>query len=173
MLDLLRSPSFRWLIVVASLNLGSHATHDSFAMIAGNAAGVSPAAGSALWSESVAAEVIVFVAVGPFLLRHLTPESAMAISAVACVVRWDLLARSSSSTVPIAIAEPLHGVARWPNERTPGLSHRHCQASWAKREMQARWRRRRVLRCSRGISYWTLVAVVGDSMDWIGGAIVF
>ena len=65
-LDLLRSPSFRWLIVVASLILGSHVMHDSFAMIAWNAAGISPAVGSALWSESVAAEVIVFVAVGHF-----------------------------------------------------------------------------------------------------------
>ena len=69
-LDLLRSPSFRWLIVVASLILGSHAMHDTFAMIAWNAAGISPVAGSVLWSESVAAEVIVFVAVGPFLLRR-------------------------------------------------------------------------------------------------------
>ena len=34
-LDLLRSPSFRWLVVVASLILGSHAMHDTFAMIAG------------------------------------------------------------------------------------------------------------------------------------------
>ena len=75
--DLLRSPSFRWLIVVASLILGSHAMHDSFAMIGWNAAGISPVVGSALWSESVAAEVIVFVVLGPFLLRHLTPESAM------------------------------------------------------------------------------------------------
>ena len=109
-LDLLRSPSFRWLIVVASLILGSHAMHDSFAMIAWNAAGISPAVGSALWSKSVAAEVIVFVAVGPFLLRHLTPEIAMAVSAVACLLRWGLLAQSSSSTVAIAIAEPLHGL---------------------------------------------------------------
>ena len=109
-LDLLRSPSFRWLIVVASLILGSHAMHDSFAIIAWNAAGISPAASSALWSESVVAEVIVFVAVGPFLLRHLTPESAMAVSAVACLLRWGLLAQSSSSAVAIAIAEPLHGL---------------------------------------------------------------
>ncbi len=109
-LDLLRSPSFRWLIVVASLILGSHAMHDSFAMIAWNAAGISPVAGSALWSESVAAEVIVFVVVGPFLLRHLTPESAMAISGVACLLRWGLLTQSSNTTVAIAVAEPLHGL---------------------------------------------------------------
>ena len=107
-LDLLRSPSFRWLIVVASLILGSHVMHDSFAMIAWNAAGISPAVGSALWSESVAAEVIVFVAVGPFLLHRLKPEIAMAVSATACLVRWALLAESTS-IVAIAAAEPLHG----------------------------------------------------------------
>ena len=107
-LDLLRSPSFRWLIVVASLILGSHAMHDSFAMIAWNAAGISPAVGSALWSESVAAEVIVFVVVGPLLLRRLKPEIAMAVSAMACLVRWGLLAESSS-ILAIAAAEPLHG----------------------------------------------------------------
>jgi MFS transporter, PPP family, 3-phenylpropionic acid transporter len=108
--DLLRSPSFRWLIVVASLILGSHAMHDSFAMIGWNAAGISPVVGSALWSESVTAEVIVFVVLGPFLLRHLTPESAMAVSAVACSLRWGLLAESSGSIVTIAAAEPLHGL---------------------------------------------------------------
>ena len=108
-LDLLRSPSFRWLIVVASLILGSHAMHDSFAMIAWNAAGISPVAGSVLWSESVAAEVIVFVAVGPFLLRRLTPEIAMVVAAVASLVRWGLLAESSNIIV-IAAAEPLHGL---------------------------------------------------------------
>jgi PPP family 3-phenylpropionic acid transporter len=83
--------------------------HDSFAMISWNAAGISPAASSALWSESVVAEVIVFVAVGPFLLRHLTPEGAMSVSAVACLLRWGLLAQSSSVVV-IAVAEPLHGL---------------------------------------------------------------
>ena len=108
-LDLLRSPSFRWLIVVASLILGSHAMHDTFAMIAWNAAGVSPVAGSVLWSESVAAEVIVFVTVGPFLLRRLTPEIAMVVAAVASLVRWGLLAESSNIIV-IAAAEPLHGL---------------------------------------------------------------
>jgi PPP family 3-phenylpropionic acid transporter len=108
-LDLLRSPSFRWLIVVASLILGSHAMHDTFAMIAWNAAGVSPVAGSVLWSESVAAEVIVFVIVGPFLLRRLTPEIAMVVAAVASLVRWGLLAESSNVIV-IAAAEPLHGL---------------------------------------------------------------
>ena len=108
-LDLLRSPSFRWLVVVAALILGSHAMHDSFAMIAWNATGISAAAGSVLWSESVAAEVVVFVAIGPFLLRRLSPETAMVVSAIASMVRWGLLAQSSN-IVALALAEPLHGL---------------------------------------------------------------
>ena len=34
----------------------------------------------------------------------------MAVSAVACLLRWGLLAQSSSSAVAIAVAEPLHGL---------------------------------------------------------------
>jgi PPP family 3-phenylpropionic acid transporter len=34
----------------------------------------------------------------------------MAVSAVACLLRWGLLAQSSSGAVAIAIAEPLHGL---------------------------------------------------------------
>jgi PPP family 3-phenylpropionic acid transporter len=97
------------LIVVASLILGSHAMHDSFVMIAWSGAGISPAAGSILWSESVAAEVIVFLAIGPLLLRRLTPETAMAVAATAALVRWGLLGENSNIIV-IAIAEPLHGL---------------------------------------------------------------
>ena len=109
-LDLLRSPSFRWLIVVASLILGSHAMHDSFAMIAWNAAGISPVAGSALWSESVAAEVIVFVAVGPFLLRRLTPEIAMADLGRGVLGALGVVGGEFQHFIVIAIAEPLHGL---------------------------------------------------------------
>ena len=44
----------------------------------------------------------------PFLLHRLKPEIAMAVSATACLVRWALLAESTS-IVAIAAAEPLHG----------------------------------------------------------------
>src|SRR5262245_57828073 len=57
---LLGMPSFRRLVVVAALVLGSHAMHDGFAMVRWNAAGISPAAASVLWSESVVAEVAIF-----------------------------------------------------------------------------------------------------------------
>src|SRR5512132_200967 len=61
---LLRLPRFRPLVLVAALVLGSHAMHDAFAVIRWRAAGVSPAIVSVLWSESVAAEALVFFLLG-------------------------------------------------------------------------------------------------------------
>src|SRR5262249_23269683 len=57
---LLRMPLFRRVMLVSALVLGSHAMHDTFAVIRWSGAGVTPAMVSALWSESVAAEVLVF-----------------------------------------------------------------------------------------------------------------
>src|SRR6185503_17207377 len=68
--DLLRTPLFRRVMLVAALVLGSHAMHDAFAVIRWGAAGVTPAMASVLWSESVAAEVVVFFAIGPPLVKR-------------------------------------------------------------------------------------------------------
>ena len=65
---LLRIAQFRNLVIVAAMILGSHAMHDAFAVIRWSAAGISPATASLLWSESVAAEVLVFFVVGPALV---------------------------------------------------------------------------------------------------------
>jgi len=105
---LLRMPAFRRLVAVAALVLGSHAMHDSFAMVRWNAAGIGPAAGSVLWSESVAAEVVVFLLIGPPLLERLGPSGAAALAALAGLVRWTTMA-STTSTVALAVVQPLHG----------------------------------------------------------------
>ncbi|MBV9968685.1 MAG: MFS transporter, partial [Xanthobacteraceae bacterium] len=75
--SLLRRPQFRLLLVIAALVLGSHAMHDSFAVIRWEAAGITPATASLLWSESVAAEVVVFVLLGPRLLDRIGATRAM------------------------------------------------------------------------------------------------
>src|SRR5688572_19918764 len=82
-LILLRLPLFRNLVLVAALILGSHAMHDAFAVIRWIATGISPATASLLWSESVAAEVLVFFVIGPALVTRLTPAGALAIAALA------------------------------------------------------------------------------------------
>jgi MFS transporter, PPP family, 3-phenylpropionic acid transporter len=108
-LDLLRMPTFRRVMLVSALVLGSHAMHDAFAVIRWGAAGVTPTAASVLWSESVAAEVLVFFLVGPALVRRLSPAGAVALAATAGVVRWVVMALTAD-VVALALVQPLHGL---------------------------------------------------------------
>jgi MFS transporter, PPP family, 3-phenylpropionic acid transporter len=107
---LLQLPQFRLLLIIAALVLGSHAMHDSFAMIRWQAAGITPPTASLLWSESVAAEVLVFVALGPWLLHRIAASTAMALAAAAGAVRWSVFAMTANVTA-VALAEPLHGLS--------------------------------------------------------------
>jgi PPP family 3-phenylpropionic acid transporter len=106
---LLRMPLFRRVMLVSGLVLGSHAMHDTFAVIRWSAAGVTPAMASALWSESVAAEVLVFFLIGPPLLTRLRPAGVLAVAAAAGVMRWVAMA-SSTSVMALALVQPLHGL---------------------------------------------------------------
>jgi MFS transporter, PPP family, 3-phenylpropionic acid transporter len=105
---LLALPTFRRLVVIAALVLGSHAMHDSFAVIRWSAAGIGPATASVLWSEAVAAEVIVFFLLGPALVDRLGPAGAMAAAAAAGVLRWVVMA-VTADVVALALVQPLHG----------------------------------------------------------------
>src|SRR5437763_99097 len=106
---LLRLPRFRMLVLVAALILGSHAMHDAFAVIRWRAAGVSPAMASVLWSEAVAAEVLVFFLIGPALVTWLTPAGALAVAALAGLLRWTVMAQSAA-VLALALVQPLHGL---------------------------------------------------------------
>jgi PPP family 3-phenylpropionic acid transporter len=107
-LTLLRIAPFRNLVLAAALVLGSHAMHDAFAVIRWSAAGVSPSTASLLWSEAVAAEVLVFFFVGPMLVARLTPAGAIALAALAGGLRWAVMAQTSEVTA-LALVQPLHG----------------------------------------------------------------
>jgi PPP family 3-phenylpropionic acid transporter len=106
--ELLRIAPYRNLVLVAALVLGSHAMHDAFAVIRWSAAGISPATSSLLWSEAVAAEVIVFFLVGPALVSRLAPAGAMALAAAAGMVRWTVMAQTTD-VLALALVQPLHG----------------------------------------------------------------
>ena len=106
---LLQLSRFRTLVLVAALILGSHAMHDAFAVIRWSAAGVSPATVSVLWSESVAAEVLVFFIIGPTLVTWLTPAGALAVAALAGMLRWTVMAQSAE-VIALALVQPLHGI---------------------------------------------------------------
>jgi MFS transporter, PPP family, 3-phenylpropionic acid transporter len=106
---LLRLPLYRRVVLVAALILGSHAMHDSFAVIRWGAAGISPAIAGVLWSLSVAAEVVVFLFLGRRLLDRFGPAGAAAIAAFAGIVRWATMAETAS-VAALAAVEPLHGL---------------------------------------------------------------
>jgi PPP family 3-phenylpropionic acid transporter len=107
--NLLRVPVFRRLMLVSALVLGSHAMHDTFAVIRWRNAGVSPAIASLLWSESAAAEVVVFFFVGPVLVNCLSPAGAMALAAGAGVLPWVVISVTTDVTA-LALVQPLHGL---------------------------------------------------------------
>jgi MFS transporter, PPP family, 3-phenylpropionic acid transporter len=106
---LLRIADFRRVMLVSTLVLGSHAMHDTFAVIRWSATGVSSTAVSLLWSESVAAEVVVFFLVGPSLVRRLGARGVMALAATAGFIRWVVVA-STTDVTALALVQPLHGL---------------------------------------------------------------
>ena len=106
---LLRLPLYRKMVLLAMLILGSHAMHDSFAMIRWSRAGISPGTSGILWSLSVAAEVVVFLLVGRPLLDRIGPAGAAMLSAGAGVVRWVVMAETAWLPA-VAAVEPLHGL---------------------------------------------------------------
>ncbi len=102
-------PAFRRVVLAAALVLGSHAMHDAFAVIRWRDAGIGAPAISVLWSEAVAAEVLVFFFLGPRLLAWLTPAGAIALAAASGIVRWSVMASTALPSV-VALVQPLHGL---------------------------------------------------------------
>ncbi|MHC2105865.1 MFS transporter [Methylobacterium sp. CM6246] len=108
--DLLRLPRFLRVVFAASLVVGAHAMHDGFAMILWRAAGIGAGTAGLLWSGSVAAEVLVFLFAGPWLLARIGLPAGIAVAALAGALRWAALA--STTAIPVlAGAEVLHGLS--------------------------------------------------------------
>ena len=109
LLAVLAVPVFRRVMIVAALIGGSHAMHDGFEVIRWRAAGMGTDAAGLLWSESVAAEVLVFFVLGPRLIARLGLHGAAMLAGAAGVVRWGVAAQTAA--VPaMALVEPLHGL---------------------------------------------------------------
>src|SRR5206468_2894720 len=106
---LMQIGAYRRVLVIAALILGSHALHDTFAVIRWREAGIESGTASLLWSESVASEVLVFFLLGPFLLHRLGPALAATLAGAAGVLRWIILG-ASPDLFWVSLAEPLHGL---------------------------------------------------------------
>ena len=108
LMKLLREPTYRTILIVAGLIMGSHAMSDAFAVIRWRETGISGALVSVLWSVSVLAEVAVFFLLGPFLLKRLGPAGCAAVSASAGILRWSVMAMTAAIPVMLAV-QALHG----------------------------------------------------------------
>lgn len=105
----LEIPLYRRILLVAALVFGSHALHDSFAVIRWRESGISPELISFLWSESVAAEVLVFFVIGRPILDRVGPAHTAALCAGAGLLRWGVMAQTT--WVPaLMLVQPLHGL---------------------------------------------------------------
>lgn len=108
-LALLGIARFRNLVLAAALILGSHAMHDAFAVIRWTSAGVSASSASMLWALAVLAEVVVFFVAGPVLIARLTPAGAIALAALAGMLRWAVMAQTAALPA-LVLVQPLHGI---------------------------------------------------------------
>lgn len=106
--DVLRIPVYCWTLVIAALVYGSHALHDSFAVIRWSDAGTSSIVISLLWSEAVIAEVAVFLFLGPRLPRSGGTNVLAALSASLGILRWSVEG-ATTSVIGLAMVQPLHG----------------------------------------------------------------
>lgn len=106
---LLKLAPFRIVIIVSALVYGSHALYDAFAVIRWSAAGLPAPVISALWAEAVAAEVVVFLLIGPWLLDRLGARGAAVLAAIAGTVRWSAMGFTNSIPL-LAVLQPLHGL---------------------------------------------------------------
>src|SRR4051794_20814944 len=97
---LFRRRAFVRVVLIAALVHGSHAMYDSFAVIRWTDVGIAPATTAVLWSESVAAEVLVFLFLGPRLLRLLNPAGALAVSAGFRLLRFGGMGQTARWTAP-------------------------------------------------------------------------
>ena len=107
--ELLAIAPFVRILLVAGLVIGSQSMSDTFAAIHWRQAGISPSIIGALWSEAVTSELIVFLAVGPVLLRLLGPSRCATLGALAGIVQWGSLA-STTDPALLALSQPLHGL---------------------------------------------------------------
>jgi len=96
-------------MALAALVMSSHVLHDGFEVLRWEDGGIGAGAAGLLWSEGVLAEVVVFVVLGPTLLRWLGPAGSAALAAGAGIVRWSVTAVTGWLPA-MALVEPLHGL---------------------------------------------------------------
>ncbi|WP_204165277.1 MFS transporter [Methylobacterium radiodurans] len=107
---LLHLSAFRRTLLVAALVVGAHGLHEAFAMILWRSSGIGAGAAGLLWAEAVAAEVLVFLGVGPPLLARIGLAGGLALAAGAGALRWVIAAQTTALPWLVG-AQALHGLS--------------------------------------------------------------
>ncbi|MCJ2130020.1 MFS transporter [Methylobacterium sp. E-045] len=107
--DVLANRRFRRVVLAASLVMGAHAMHDAFAMILWSRNSIPAGIAGLLWSEAVAAEILVFLVAGPWILARLNPGRAIGLAALAGALRWGIGAETVALPALI-VSQCLHGL---------------------------------------------------------------
>jgi PPP family 3-phenylpropionic acid transporter len=101
-------PVFALFMLCSALLQSSHLIVYIFGTLYWRASGISDGMIGLLWAIGVAAEIALF-AVGSRLVAHFKPSGLFVIAALAGVVRWTVLAYSTSLPVLVAV-QLLHGI---------------------------------------------------------------
>ena len=85
---LLVEPTFAVFVLASSLCLSSHAVFYAYASVHWRSLGLDEGLIGALWAFSVAFEVLVMLAFGPYLMSRIGPIGALALSGAGGILRW-------------------------------------------------------------------------------------
>lgn len=107
-LRLLRRRDLRWLMLSSALLHGSHAVHYAFGSQTWREGGIPDPLIGWLWAEGTIFEVLLFW-MGERVSRRCSPPVLLAISGVAGMVRWSVLA-TSSTLGPVVFGQALHSI---------------------------------------------------------------
>jgi PPP family 3-phenylpropionic acid transporter len=106
--ELLGHPVFLAFLTVASLIQGSHIVYYTYAGLFWRTAGMSPTLIGFIWPLGVLAEILLFVFSAP-VVRRIGAIALMAAGALACMMRWALMAFEPSLPL-LLFAQFLHGL---------------------------------------------------------------
>ncbi|MEM6905935.1 MAG: MFS transporter, partial [Pseudomonadota bacterium] len=97
--DLLRHPAFLIFALATALGQGAHAVYYAFSVLIWQEAGLDAVTIGALWATGVAAEIWLMFGPGRSWLARLGPVRALALAALAGILRWGAMALGAEGWV--------------------------------------------------------------------------
>lgn len=107
--QLLRNPVFLTFAISIALGHAAHAVFYAYSALHWREAGLSQGIIGALWATGVLAEILLMLGPGRRWVAHLGPARAMAIAALASVLRWGLMMQEPTGAI-LWFCQALHAL---------------------------------------------------------------